>query len=123
MKQQRFHLNRYRTLWRLTDAGLEKSSPQDCVSPRGHFAPRLFLLSFSFSEINSSAKICMALKRHTVLYRLRATRIFVLEFLSKKRGADRNILVRATQSCGELFSVLYRLRHGFIARKKIAVQQ
>ena len=48
----------------------KKSSPQDCVSPRGHFAPRLFLLSSSFSKINSSAKIRMALKRHTVLYRL-----------------------------------------------------
>ena len=48
----------------------KKSSPEDCVSPRGHFAPRLFLLSSSFSEINSSAKIRMALKRHTVLYRL-----------------------------------------------------
>ena len=48
----------------------KKSSPQDCVSPRGHSAPRLFLLSSSFSKINSSAKIRMALKRHTVLYRL-----------------------------------------------------
>ena len=49
----------------------KKSSPQDCVSPRGHFASRLFLLSPSFSKINWSAKIRMALKRHTVLYRLR----------------------------------------------------
>ena len=48
----------------------KKSSPQDCVSPRGHYAPRLFQLSSSFSEINSSAKIRMALKR-TVLYRLK----------------------------------------------------
>ena len=48
----------------------KKSSPQDCVSPRGHFARRLFLLSSSFSEINSSAKIRMALKQDTVLNRL-----------------------------------------------------
>ena len=39
----------------------KKSSPQDCVSPRGHFAPRLFLLSSSFSEINSSAKFAWPL--------------------------------------------------------------
>ena len=49
----------------------KKSLPQDWVSFRGHFAPRLFLLSSSFFDKNSSAKICMALKRHTVLYRLR----------------------------------------------------
>ena len=48
----------------------KKSSPQDCVSPRGHFASRMFLLRFSFFEINSSARIRMALKRHTVLHRL-----------------------------------------------------
>ena len=58
-----------------------KSSPQDCVSPRGHFASRLFQLSSSFSEINSSAKIRMALKRHTVLHRL--TKIWWVKIFSR----------------------------------------
>ena len=57
-----FFVNRYRSE--------KKSLPQDCVSLRGHFAPRLFLLSSSFPEINSNAKIRMALMRHIVLYRL-----------------------------------------------------
>ena len=55
-------VNRYRTE--------KKSSPQDCVSSRRHFAPRLFLLRYSFFDRNSSARIRMALKRHTVLHRL-----------------------------------------------------
>ena len=49
-----FLLNRYRTE--------KKSSPQDCVSLRGYFAPRFFLQRFSFFEKNSSAKIRLALK-------------------------------------------------------------
>ena len=55
-------INRYRTE--------KKSSPQDCVPLWGHFAPRLFLLRVSFFDRNLSEKIRMALKRHTVLYRL-----------------------------------------------------
>ena len=39
-QQIKSDLNQYRTR--------KKSSLQDCVSLRGHFAPRLFLLSSSF---------------------------------------------------------------------------
>ena len=66
----------------------KKSSPQDCVSPRGHFAPRLFLPSFSFSEINSSAKIRMALKRHTVLYRLRILHVYYFHNIFFRIGLE-----------------------------------
>ena len=46
--------NRYRTE--------KKYSPQDCVSLREHFAPRLFLQRFSFFDKNSGARFRMALK-------------------------------------------------------------
>ena len=57
--------------------------------PRGHFAPRLSLLSSSFSEINSSAKVRVALKRHTVLYRLTEIK------LNMKDSIRRNKVVEA----------------------------
>ena len=51
-------------LYRLTDTGLERRAPEDCVSLRRHFAPRLFLLLFLFPDWNSGARIRMALNRY-----------------------------------------------------------
>ena len=70
----------------LTDAGLEKKFATGLCVPSRTFhsagePPRLFLFSSSFSEINSSAKTRMALKRHTVLYRFKEKKS---EDLSKK---------------------------------------
>ena len=47
----------------LTDTGPKGKVRHRTVCPlRGHFAPRLFLLRFSFFDRNSSARIRMALK-------------------------------------------------------------
>ena len=56
MKYENFHF------FFLTDTGLEKKVRHRTMCPfRGHFALRLFLL-FLFFEINSSARISLALK-------------------------------------------------------------
>ena len=81
--QNFFRLNRCRTG--------KKSWPQDCVSSRGHFTPRLFLLSSSFSEIKSSAKIRIAHKRHTVLYRLSAN-FLIFDVLDNSFHKDRTLI-------------------------------
>ena len=105
----------------LTDTGLEKSSPQDCVSLRGHFAPRLFLLSTSFFDRDPSAKIRMALHRlnftrHTVLYRLsEKTRVSSGITAKSLKRRSHTVLTSPFQAfCSYLLQV-YTIQVGYLA--------